>query len=144
MSRLTIKTLSFLLLFSLAFSTVAVPVEAVPASDYIHSYSASISRTSSGVVRVSYCITGMGKMDEIGATTIYLYESIGSSWALVKTFKHTQSAYSSMMDSYTSMHSGYVTYSGTAGKQYYASVSFWAGKGGDGDTASKSTSSVTA
>ena len=145
MNKNNTRILSLLLIFTLALSTMAAATAvSVPASDYIQNCSADISSTGRGNVKVSFSITGTGTMDSIGASSIYLYESTGSGWKLVKSFLNTQSTYSYMMASNTRSHSGNVTYSGTSGKQYYATVYFWAGKNGGGDSASRTTSVVTA
>ena len=145
MKRKSLKVVLFLLIFTLTLSPVAVAAEAgVDASDYIDMYSASIAKTGTSSVKVNFYIGGTGKMDEIGATSIYLYESNGSGWNLVNTYTYVQPANTHLMASNTGSHSSSVTYAGTSGKQYYATIYLWAGKNGSGDSRSKTTSAITA
>jgi len=141
MSRKSLRKISFLLIVTLILSSASAI--AAPASDYIFAYDADIGRTGSNGVKVAFEIYGTRNMDDIGATSIYLYESSNSGWTLVKTFVYTQSAYSHIMSGNTSGHSASVTYYGTIGKQYYATVYLWAGRNGGGDSRSMSTLSFT-
>ena len=87
---------------------------------------------------VNKIVTGTGSMEQIGSTTITIYEN-GS---LVKTYQHTTT--SSMMGKNKIFHSGSVTYSGVAGNSYYAIVTFYAGKQGGGDNRTMTTSTIKA
>jgi len=139
------KVILFLLVFAVCLSSTAfLSANAMPASDYIRSYSASTYRTGPGNIKVTFEIGGTRTMDDIGSTSIYLYELNGTSWSLVQTFLYTQSSYSHIMTSNTAVHSASVTYAGTSGKQYYATVYLWAGRNGGGDSRSVTTSAVTA
>ena len=75
-------------------------------------------------------------MDKIGATKIFLYEQNGTTWSRVITFDSDDSQYSSAIiatNTYTI--SSHVTYSeGSASKNYYAIVYFYAEKDGGSDT----------
>lgn len=111
---------------------------AVTSSDYITATSAWIERDGN-TVEVDFYIVGTELMDKIGLKYIYLYELNGNTWGLVKIFRYTDSAYAAtLMDTNTSMHSGYVTYVGSANKQYYASCWFYAEKNGGSDTITQS------
>ena len=126
-----------ILAVSLCLSLFA-PVAHARASKYILLYGASVVADGNGKVSVWYDITGTGTMDQIGSTSIVIYEN-GSS---VKTFYSSTTP--SMMTTNKLYHGGSVTYSGVAGKTYYAIVYFWAGKNGDGDSRSKTTTAIVA
>jgi hypothetical protein len=144
MSRKSLRKISLILIIALSLSSASViTVVTVPASDYIFTYNAGISKTGSSGVKVAFEIYGTRTMDDIGATSIYLYESTTSGWNLVQTFIYTQSAYSYIMNSNAGSHSASVTYAGTSGKQYYATVYLWAGRNGGGDSRFITTSTVT-
>ena len=108
------------------------------ASEYIIAYDAYMTTGSGGSVSVTFQITGTNVMDQIGATKITLFEN----GAVVKTFQNTN--YAGMLINNKNSNAGTLTYPGTAGKLYYASVILQAGKGGAFDTRTKETASVTA
>ena len=73
-------------------------------------------------------------MDQIGAEWILLYERTGNTWNLVKDFECTDPYYAStLMRSNSAGHVGYVTYTGSASKQYYAKVRFYSERYGGSD-----------
>jgi hypothetical protein len=129
---------ALLLLTVLLFLGLFPSIAQAHASIYISAFAASIRADGNGKVSVLYDITGTGIMEEIGSTTITVYEN-GN---VIKTYQYTTTP--SMMAYNTSCHGGSVTYSGTAGKSYYATVAFWAGKQGGGDARTKTTLTVTA
>ncbi len=77
-------------------------------------------------------------MDQIGAKKILLYERVGNgnSWLLVKTFDSADSQYTSdLLSTNASAKSSSVTYTeGSATKDYFALVRFYAEKDGGSDT----------
>jgi len=107
-------------------------------SIYISNYLAGMTTGSYGSVSVSYQITGVSTMDEIGSPKIEIYEN----GTLVKTYLYTNTT--GMMSYNKIIHSGVITYSGTAGKKYYAYVTFKAGKNGGWDNRTLATNTVTA
>ena len=124
----------FVIITVLALMLSTVALAAMNSSMYINSTSGCITRDGNNV-EVNFYITGAGMMDKIGLKYIYLYELNGNVWGLVATYSYTDPAYeATLMDTNTSMHSGYVTYSGSANKQYYASCWFYAEKNGGSDT----------
>ena len=103
------------------------------ASYYLDSYNAYVYAAGSGKIRVYFNVEGTGYMDEIGALSIKIYESKdNSTWTRVVTRTHDST--SGMLSYNDDYHSGYVSYSGVAGRYYKAYVCVWAGEGGDGDT----------
>lgn len=125
------------LMFSMATPTnvhaSTVEVTQPRASYYLSSYGAYVYLPGDGEVRVYFNVQGTGKMDELGALRIELYESTdGTNWDWVETFNHdTTAGMLSYIDDY---HSGYVSYDGVVGRYYKAYVCIWGGKGGQGDT----------
>lgn len=72
-------------------------------------------------------------MDEIGASTIYIYESTdGKSFTKVATYKSEN--FPAMIGSGTTYYKTPVTYLGKPGYYYYASVYCYAAKDGGSDT----------
>lgn len=122
------------LIIALTLLLASTAFAAVNASDYINATSAWITRDGN-TVEVNFWIVGTDIMDQIGVKYIYLYEKNGYSWNLVKSFAYTNPIYSAtLMDSNTGAHAGYVTYSGSASKSYFAKCYFYAEKDGGSDT----------
>ena len=131
------RIIALIIALMLLLSTAAFA--AVNASAYINVTNAWITRNGN-TVEVNFYIIGTGTMDQIGVKYIYLYEKNGYSWNLVKTFAYTNPLYSAtMMDSSSAGHAGYVTYSGSAYKNYYADCRFYAEKDGGSDTIQQDT-----
>ena len=128
------KALSFFLTLCICSSLLSVvALAAVQSSDYLDSYRATVVAQSGGRIVVLVDVSGCGIMDEIGANTIYLYESQDNvNFYRVGTFNHNN--YPAMMASNTSdYYDTPVSYSGTPGYYYRASVYVYAGKDGGGD-----------
>ncbi len=132
MRKKTIRIIALIIVLTMLLSTVAFA--GTNASAYIAATNAFITRDGN-TVEVDFWIVGTDTMDQIGVKYIYLYEKNGYSWNLVKTFAYTNPIYSAtLMDSNTGAHAGYVTYSGSAYKNYYADCRFYAEKNGGSDT----------
>ena len=132
------KTLFFRIVAVVLVIVLVTPIGAAAAvqpraSYYLSSYNAYVYLPGDGEVRVYFNVEGTDDMDELGALTIYIYESTdGVNWTWVETFNHdTTDGMLSYNDDY---HSGYVSYDGVAGRYYKAYVCIWGGKDGDGDT----------
>ena len=95
-------------------------------------------------MEISFSIYGLDTMEEIGASTIYLYESAGSGYRLVKTYRHTDKNYRDMATQNMSNHFWEVTYPGIPGRSYYAEVNFFASDEFGEDTEQKTTDIITA
>lgn len=118
----------------LPMNTLAAQPEAVMpcASAYIEAYHGSISPQGNGKIKINFSITGTGRMDDIGVTSIVLYESEDNyDWFAVKTYY--SSSYSNLMGSNTGSHASSVTYQGTAGYYYEAHICFSASDETGGD-----------
>ena len=94
---------------------------------YIARTWATVERGEDGLLNIAFDISGMGKMDEIGATTAYLYEVSGTSEKIVAAFSYLDPNYTDMMGSNSSFHAGNLPYDGIPGHKYYATVYFRAG-----------------
>ncbi len=133
MKKNVIRTIAVVLLLTLLLSTVSFAAQR--SSEYIAINNAYITRSGDDV-NVYFYIVGCNFMDKIGATKIYIYEQNGTHWPLVKTFDSDDSQYTSLMistNTYTK--SSHVTYTeGSASKNYYAIVKFYAEKDGGSDT----------
>lgn len=148
MKKKRVCGLALVLIFALCLSTAAFADESpitVRSSEYLDFYNATIQSTGNGGVTVYFQVAGTRTMDQIGSSVIHLYEKNGSTWSIVKTFRYTDSQYASSMMGYnTAMKAGSVSYTGTVGKQYSASVSVVALLGNDGDYDRIGTNTVTA
>lgn len=105
-------------------------------SAYIAITNAYITRSGDDVNIYFYIVGRDIHMDKIGATKIFLYEQNGTTWSRVITFDSDDSQYTSaMLGTNTGIKSSHVTYTeGSAAKNYYAIVKFYAEKDGGSDT----------
>lgn len=137
-------SLSLAILFLLNAVAFASEPNVIQSSSYIAKTSVEIKAMANCQIRISFSITGTGRMSELGATTIYLYEDDGHSTELIKTYKSTDPNYPNMMADNAFYHGSNVTYTGTAGYKYYASVHFKAGNSSGSGTTVGTTEIVTA
>jgi len=113
----------------------------ISASEYISSY-AAVTTKSGTKLTVTYSVDGNTLMTSIGASKITIYEKNGSAaWKVVKTFSYP--ATTGLRSSNAASHYSSVTYTGVAGRQYYAVVEFYAGNSTGSDTKTSSTNTVT-
>lgn len=112
-------------------------------SAYLDTYCATVTPKSGGKVVVTVSVSGVGRMTEIGATTIYIYESSDNkSFTKVATYDYED--YPEMMGSGTFYYEDPVTYSGKVGYYYFASVYCYAAKDGGSDEKNYTTTAVQA
>lgn len=132
MIRLVAMLMVMILLLPMG-AGAATPETVQPyASAYLSSYNAYVYLPGDGEVRVYFNVQGTGIMDELGSLFIEIHESTdGVNWDWVETFNHDTTT--GMLDYDDYYHSGYVSYSGVAGRYYKAYVCVWAGKNGSGD-----------
>ena len=103
-------------------------------SAYISSTGAYFTRSGNDV-NIYFSIVGRHLMNEIGVSKILLYEKNGNTWSRVYTFDADDPNYTINMLSYNaSAHADHVTYSGSATKDYYAKVYFYAADDDGSDT----------
>lgn len=113
-------------------STIVCTVASARSSDYLDDYSASVTPISGGKMVVTVDVSGVGRMTQIGATTIYIYESTDNKYfTRVATYEYED--YPEMMGSGTNYCEDAVTYPGKPGNYYFASVYCYAAnaKGSD-------------
>lgn len=141
-----LRGIAFSLALLFLFTSVAFASElyVTRSSSYIANTSAEAKAMANHQIRISFSITGTGRMSELGATTIYLYEDDGNSTRLAKTYRSTDPNYPNMMAQNTFYHGSNVIYDGVAGYKYYASVHFKAGDSTGSDTTVGQTYVVTA
>ena len=134
MKKKALRILTIAVLLVLLLSTGSYATQT--SSAYIAITNAYITRSGDDVNIYFYIVGRDIYMDKIGATEIRIFEQNGTSWNRVKTFDSNDSQYSSAMiatDTYTI--SSHVTYTeGSASKNYYAIVYFYAEKDGGSDT----------
>lgn len=120
------RFLSGLFAVVMVFTLLSMSASAsVRSSAYLNSYRAILTSESGGELTITVDVVGVGYMSKIGAKTIYLYESAnGTDFTRVKTYR--SSAYPKMMGSGTNFYEDVVTYQGTPGYYYYASVYVYA------------------
>lgn len=131
-----------LILVAILIIVFAVPVMATDnensisprSSAYITAVWASASG-GTGSITVDFSITGTGRMSSLGATTVSIRDSSGTT---IKTFHYTTT--DGMMGSNQGYYSSSVTwYGATSGSKYYAVVYFKASNSSGYDTTSYTT-----
>ncbi len=128
---------SLLLAFAMVGSSVcamaAEPVKRAPnASLYLDAYSVSVNPKGGGLMSVTFVVYGTGTMDVIGAEKIVVEEWDGSDWEETGTF--TAENNSNFLYEDASEYTSSVTFYGTPGVQYRATVTAYAEKDGGSDT----------
>ena len=115
-----------------AFASAAyISPEDTESSAYLSSYMASVSVTGNKV-RVSVFVDAVVYASEVGAKTIYIYESTnGTDFTRVAIYN--SSSYPDMLGSGWSYYDTPIEYTGVAGRYYYAAVKCYAGDSTGGD-----------
>ena len=134
MKKKTLRIIAILILLSLILTTTSFA--STTASAYITVTNTWLTRDANdpNTVKVNFYIVGTDTEDQIGAKWILLYERDGNAWNLVKHYDYSDPLYAStLMRTNSSAHVGYVTYTGSASKQYYAAVRFYSEKDGGSD-----------
>jgi len=136
------KILCIALALCVLSSTFAASA-ALDASSYLSRYSATLTAKSGGKIAILVDVTGAGYMTDIGATDIYVYESSDNvTFTCVSSF-HSD-AYPRMLGSGSTYFDTPITYAGTPGMYYYASVYFYAADSTGSDTGHYNTDSCRA
>ena len=136
-SRFLVKIIALILVISMCApigAKAAAPETAEPrASAYLMAYTAYICAMGGGNLEIWFDVTGTGTWADIGAVTIYLYESTDNqNWYWVETFLYED--YDGMLEHNTYFCMNYVPYEGVPGRYYKAYVQVWAGPEDGGDT----------
>ncbi len=123
------------------YGAEAEPLQAMRTSEYIRDYNVYISRADSGTVRIAFSVYATMRMDDVGATRIYIYGGPSEDQMVLKhTFYESTSP--TMIASDAMSHSSSVTYTGQAGYYYKALVYVRATKDGVWDSRNTWTSTV--
>ncbi len=105
-----------------AFPASAANAAQPRASDYLNYCNAYVSCADGGVIKVSFNVTAVYEMDELGALEIQLYESTdNTNWVWVATYASAD--YPNLMGHNAEYYSSHVTYTqGISGRYYRAFV----------------------
>ena len=114
--------LSFLMLLNIGSAAVYIPPDSPDASAYIANYAAGIINGGSGVLKVSFDVTGTATMARIGASSISIYKSNGT---YVTTLWWSDSGRGGMMASNT-IYNGDTESVYVGAGSYYAVIVFYA------------------
>ena len=102
-------------------------------SAYLDAYNVVMIPESNGAMSLNVAVEGVGRMTEIGATAIYIYESKdGRNFSQVKSYE--SSDYPEMIGSGTFYNEDIVTYQGKVGYYYFAVVYVYAANANGSDT----------
>lgn len=116
-----IRAIALALVAVLLFSSTAYA--STRASKQLTSYRVSPYYTSSGNITVSLSVVATNVMDEVGCSSLYVYEKIGSTWYLLASFNKNDTG----MISYDSMHHGAaVSCDGYANGEFMVSATIFA------------------
>ena len=103
------------------------------ASIYLDSYQGYVYPAGSGEIQVWFDVTGVDYMDELGALSIWLYESTdNTTWTQVEYFHYLDNPGMLKYNAISNMN--HVTYQGIVGRYYRARICIWGGKDGEGDS----------
>ncbi len=144
MKRKAICALSTLLFLASLFSiTVPQALAYVDASDYFSYTDVWATAQSGGKVLVEFDINATHKMLEVGASKIYIYEQQSNGDYIIV---HTYSRYDTpgLIDTNSSFGGGEVTYQGTPGVKYFATLALYAQDSAGNETLYFDTNVVTA
>lgn len=132
--------LMLVLVFGLAVpagaATLPEPDADVYASRYFRGYTASIKAIGNGKLSITGNVQATHSMTKLGGTKVTVYESGKTS--PVGTYTTGWYKTNSISSSFS------VTHQGTAGKSYYATVTFYAQDENGSETKTRTSSSVTA
>lgn len=141
MKRIGKRFFCGMLVAAMTFSIFCTAASAsVKSSAYLDSYRATIVPESGGLIVVNVSVDGVSPMTEIGAKTIYIYESLDNkSFYRVGTYE--SSVYPQMMGSGMHYYEDPITYLGTPGRYYCASVWVYAANADGSDEKNYTTAS---
>lgn len=141
-----LKYFSCILTCCILLQTAASATEAIEpqASLYIAGTHVNIAANSNGELTISFSVSCLDEMTEVEATTIYLYEDNGNTKKCVKTYRYTDKEYKYILAKNTVYYGSNVSYNGTIGYDYYATIYLKAGNSTGSDTVVSTTRTVTA
>lgn len=119
---------------STAFAAAPGEPDSPQKNSYIFKTTVGIAALGNGKIEVDFAVTATGKMPDVGAMFVDIYNESGK---YVKTFWYTDPDYSYMMGHNKVSQTASVFYQGVSGQCYYAIVTFYAGNlNGSGGMAS--------
>ena len=104
------------------------------ASYYLDSYTATLTALGDGRIGVTVDVSATGRMTEIGASEIHIYESSTRTGSYEWVASYYAEDYPDMLDSGTYYYDGPIIHQGTAGRYYIADVTFYAANSSGYDT----------
>ena len=124
-----LKSFSICLILIVMISTTAfasAPNESIDpqSNSYIFKTTVGIAALGNGKIEVDFSVSAMGKMIDLGATHVQIYNADGK---CVKTYTYTDLGYEYMIGHNKFSHTASVFYQGVSGQRYYAIVTFYAG-----------------
>lgn len=133
MKRLGKRLLSGIFALVMISSLLCTAASAsVKSSAYLDAYRAVLTPKSNGVMVISVDVTAVGRMPEVGAKTIYLYESTdGKTFNWIRTYESED--YPELMGSGLIFYEDVITFQGVIGRYYYAKAFVYAGDSTGGD-----------
>jgi hypothetical protein len=138
-----ILTVTMIFLFSISMTVSAFAATySLKASYYLDYYSVTADTGKSGNVIVKFDVNATRVMDSVGASYIVVQEYSNGTWKGVGSYFGSTS--NGMLASDTNSTVGSITYIGTAGKQYRALVTVYAGSSAGSDSRTITTNTVTA
>lgn len=147
MKRYLEKATVLLLAVSLLAVILAAPTRAAlgRSSLYLNYYRAWLTPKNNGAVDVTIDVQAVDDMDDVGATSITIYESSdgGSTWSAVRGYSST--LYPDMLahDTYLYFDTP-ITHIGRPGNKYFAVITIYAGDSTGYDTRQYQTTIITA
>ena len=147
MKRYLKKASALLLALSLLVVVFATPgVSALGRSSlYLDCYSAWLTPKNNGAVAVTIDVQAVGNMDDVGATSVIIYESSdgGSTWTAVREYFSALVPDMLAHDTYMYFDTP-VTHIGRPGNKYFAVITIYAGDSTGYDTREYQTTTITA
>ena len=104
------------------------------ASYYLSSYTATLIADGNGEITVLVDVGATGRMTEIGASEIHIYESTTRTGLYECVESYYAEDYPEMLGSGTDYYDTPITYEGIAGRYYKAAVVFYAANSSGSDT----------
>lgn len=150
MKKRLIQVTSLSLLMSLMFSLMVSASAAAPgsevepqASSYFVAESLGLAAVGGGKVLAKLNVASVGKMQELGATDIYIYE-VQSDGRYTQVAHYTRDRYPMLIKKDVSQAIVQMTYQGVVGKKYYAEAKCYAKNTSGSGTRWASSSIITA
>ena len=138
------EIICLLLAVSLFSSFFYVSATMARTSSTMNYYSASLSTAENGKISISASITGRGFCSKIGISHVYIYESSDGGKTFTLYDSYFSSNYPSMMSSGYKYLETPISFTGTIGYQYKATVYCCATYDSENDTKTYKTNIVTA